>query len=164
LDFRHLILNFEFTMPQIIPYTDNHASAFKAINVEWLEKYNLLESHDIEMLDDPRSTIIAGGGVIYLAEDNDIVIGSAALIHEHHGVYELAKMTVVPAWRGKGISKLLLEKCLDTARTLQAKKVILFSNDQLQTAIALYLQYGFTHIPVTDSPFATANVKMELNL
>jgi len=151
-------------MPQIISYTDNHAPVFRAINLEWLEKYNLLESHDLQMLDDPRGTIIDGGGVIYLAEDNGTIIGSAALIHEHHGVYELAKMTVVPAWRGKGISKMLLEKCLDTARTLRAKKVVLFSNDQLQAAIALYQQYGFAHIPVTDSPFTTANVKMELNI
>lgn len=151
-------------MPQIIPYTDYHAAVFKAINIEWLEKYNLLESHDIQMLDDPRGTIIDRGGVIYLAEDNGVIIGSAALIDEHDGIYELAKMTVVPTWRGKGISKILLEQCLDTARTLKAKKVILFSNDQLQTALRLYEQYGFTHIPVTDSPFTTANVKMELSL
>jgi GNAT superfamily N-acetyltransferase len=151
-------------MPRIIPYTDNHASAFKAINLEWLEKYNLLESPDIQILDDPRGTIINPGGVIYLAEDHGAIIGSAALIYEHDGIYELAKMTVVPAWRGKGVSKMLLEKCLDSARSLQAKKVILFSNDQLQTAIALYMRYGFTNIPVTDSPFTTANVKMELHL
>jgi N-acetylglutamate synthase-like GNAT family acetyltransferase len=149
-------------MPHIIDYTDAHASDFKRINVEWLEKYNLLEDHDLQMLDDPRSTIINSGGVIYLAEDNGTIIGSAALIHEHDGIYELAKMTVVPAWRGKGVSKLLLEKCIDTARTLGAKKIALFSNDQLQTAIALYQQYGFKHIAVTDSPFTTANVKMEL--
>ena len=149
-------------MPHIIDYTDAHATDFKKINVEWLEKYNLLEDHDIQMLDDPRGTIINSGGVIYLAEDNGSIIGSAALIHEHDGIYELAKMTIVPAWRGKGISKLLLEKCIDTARTLGAKKIVLFSNDQLQTAIALYQQYGFKHIDVTDSPFTTANVKMEL--
>jgi putative acetyltransferase len=149
-------------MPHIIDYTDTYASDFKNINIEWLEKYNLLEDHDIQMLDDPRGTIINNGGVIYLAEDNGSIIGSAALIHEHDGIYELAKMTVVPAWRGKGISKLLLEKCIDTARTLGAKKIVLFSNDQLQTAIALYQQYGFKHIAVTDSPFTTANVKMEL--
>jgi len=151
-------------MPRIIPYSDIHASTFKDINVEWLEKYNLLESHDIQMLDDPRGTIIDRGGVIFLAEENGAIIGSAALILEHDGIYELAKMTVVPAWRGKGISKILLEKCLATARDLGAKKIILFSNDQLQTAISLYRQYGFAHIPVTNSPFTTANVKMELQL
>lgn len=151
-------------MPRIIPYSDNYAADFKAINITWLEQYHLLEDHDIQMLDDPRGAIITPGGAIFLAEDNGVIIGSAALIHEHDGVYELAKMTVIPAWRGKGISKMLLEKCLDTARALNAKKVELFSNDQLQTAIALYKQYGFVHIPVTDSPFVTANVKMELCL
>lgn len=149
-------------MPRIIDYTDSHATAFKNINLEWLEKYNLLEDHDLHMLDNPRTVILDPGGVIFLAEDNGTIIGSAALLHEHDGMYELAKMTVVPTWRGKGISKLLLEKCIDTARTLGAKKIILFSNDQLQSAIGLYQQYGFKHIAVTDSPFTTANIKMEL--
>jgi putative acetyltransferase len=149
-------------MPHIIDYTDTYAADFKNINVAWLEKYNLLEDHDLHMLDNPRAVIIDQGGAIFLAEDNGTIIGSAALLHEHDGIYELAKMTVVPTWRGKGISKLLLEKCIDTAQTLGAKKIILFSNDQLQTAIGLYQQYGFKHIAVTDSPFTTANIKMEL--
>lgn len=151
-------------MTEIIDYTDTYAADFKGINLEWLDKYHLTESHDLQMLEDPRGTIIAHGGVIYLAKSNDTIIGSAALIKEHDGIYELAKMTVIPAWRGKGISKLLIEKCLATARSLKAKKIILFSNDQLQAALALYTQYGFKHVDVTDSPFTTANVKMELSL
>jgi GNAT superfamily N-acetyltransferase len=82
----------------------------------------------------------------------------------HDGVYELVKMAVSPLHRGKGISKILMEYCLDKARELKAQKIILFSNSQLKTAIALYEKYGFRHVPVDDSPFVTADVKMELSL
>ena len=151
-------------MVRIIDYQDKHHEAFRKLNLEWLEKYNLAESHDLEVLDDPKSTILDRGGVIYMAEDNDQLVGSAALIKEEEGVYELAKMAVDPGWRGLGISKLLIEKCLDTARSLNAKKVTLYSNSQLQTALNLYKKYGFYHIPNENSPYVTADVRMELNL
>jgi hypothetical protein len=34
----------------------------------------------------------------------------------------------------------------------------------LQTALGLYEKFGFQHIEVLDSPFETADVKMELHL
>lgn len=151
-------------MVELIEYTDQYAPDFKRINLEWLSQYNLMEDRDLDMLNDPRQMILNKGGAIYLAKTNDTIIGSAALIDEHDGVYELAKMTVVPVWQGRGISKLLLEKCLSRAKELKAKKIILFSNHQLRTALELYLKYGFEHVEVTDSPFVTADVKMEMLL
>jgi len=151
-------------MIEIIEYADVYAGDFRQINQEWLELYNLMEDYDMAVLSNPRGTIIDGGGVIYLARAGEKIIGTAALIKEHDGVYELAKMGIIPEWRGKGISKLLIGQCLTRAKELGAKKIVLFSNDQLKTALALYERYGFRHIDVTDSPFVTANVKMELVL
>jgi putative acetyltransferase len=149
---------------EIIEYSDGHAGAFRELNLEWLEKYNLVESHDLEVINDPRGTILDRGGYIYLAKTKDGVVGSAALAKTGEAEYELAKMAVTVAWQGRGISKLLLEKCLDKAKQLGAKKITLFSNHQLKTAIGLYEKYGFRHIDVTDSPFETADIKMELVL
>ena len=151
-------------MIELIEYSDHYASDFKQINLEWLEKYGLAEEPDFLMLNDPLGKIIEPGGAVYLARIENNIVGSAALIHEHDGIFELAKMTVVPAWQGKGISKLLLEKCLDKARELKARKIILFSNSQLHAALQLYLKYGFKHVKVMNSPFVTADVKMELEL
>ena len=151
-------------MIEIIPYSDEHAATFRALNLEWLDKYNLTESHDLLILNDPKGTIIDNGGAIYLAKSGNEIIGSAAIINEEHGVYELAKMTVAPAFRGQGISKLLIEKCLEQAKSLHAKKILLFSNSQLRSAISLYEKYGFKHVDVSDAPFVTADIKMELSL
>src|SRR5206468_1959268 len=105
---------------------------------EWLDGYNLTESHDLMVLDDPQGTILEQGGVIYLARAGEEIVGSAALMKEHEGIYELAKMAVTKKWQGKGISKLLIETCLAKAKEMKANKITLFSNHQLQTAIHLY--------------------------
>jgi len=149
---------------EIIEYSDEFADKFRKLNLEWLDGYHLTESHDLMVLDDPRGTIIERGGAIFLARAGNEIVGSAALMKDHEGIFELAKMGVTKEWRGKGISKLLMEKCLSKAKEINAKKISLFSNHQLTTAIRLYEKYGFKHIPVTDSPFSTADVKMELVL
>lgn len=183
-------------MIHIIEFDEQYTADFRRLNLEWLEKYELLESHDLVVLDDPRGNVLERGGFIYLALSTPEppsaqaspssptsqtvpgspasqaspgqlspagqIIGTAALIHEHDDVYELAKMSVDPAFRGRGISKLLIGQCLQKAREIGASKLTLWSNSQLQTAIQLYTQYGFQHVPVVDSPFVTADVKMEL--
>lgn len=149
---------------KIIEYNDQHHNAFRTLNLEWLNKYNLAEDHDMMVLNDPKGTILDNGGYIWLASDGDEIVGSSALIKEHEGVYELAKMSVTPKYQGKGISKMLIEVCLNKAKELGASKLTLFSNDQLKTALHLYERYGFRHVEVVGSPFETANVKMELAL
>ena len=151
-------------MITLIAYENKYQPDFKRLNLEWLDKYNLTESHDLEILYDPQGTVIERGGCIFLAMDGEKVIGTAGLWKENEKEYELVKMGVDKAYRGQGISKILLEKCLDEAKRLRAAKIFLFSNSQLQTALRLYEKYGFRHIAVTDAPFLTADVKMELSL
>jgi len=151
-------------MIEIIDYSDRYAINFKDLNLEWLNKYNLAESHDLQIINDPRKTILDGGGFIYLAKEGEKIIGTAGLANDGNGVYELVKMTVAPAFQARGISKMLLERCLSKARELGARKIFLYSNSQLLPAIALYKKYGFAHIDASNSPLLTADVKMELSL
>lgn len=148
----------------IIKYTDSYQPVFRALNLEWLDHYNLREPADMEVLDDPKTMVIDKGGHIWLAIADGKIIGSAALIKEGDTTYELAKMAVTEEWRGKGISRLLIDTCLIKARAIGATKLTLYSNHQLKTAISLYEKYGFRHIAVHDSPFATADIMMELAL
>ena len=146
----------------IISYEKKYQPDFKRLNLEYLDKYHLTETHDLEILDHPEEKVIAGGGCIFLALDGEKVVGSAGLAKDKEGIFELVKMAVDPVWRGRGISKLLLERCLEEAKKLKAEKIFLFSNSQLLIAIKLYEKYGFRHVKVSDSPFLTADVKMEL--
>jgi putative acetyltransferase len=148
----------------LIDYETRYHGEFKRLNLEWLERFHLLESHDLELLDHPVKLITSRGGFVFLARVDEAIVGTAGLLKLSDGEYELVKMSVAPDFRGKGISKLLLEKCIGKARELGARKLVLFSNSQLAAAIHLYLKYGFCHVPVLGAPFVTADVKMELEL
>ena len=149
---------------EIISYESKYQSDFKRLNLYWLENYHLTEQHDLDILDDPEEKIITPGGCIFLAMNNGKIIGTAGLAKEHEGVYELVKMAVDPAYHGQGIGRVLLERCIEEARKLNAKKIYLFSNSQLTVALKMYAKYGFRHVEVTDSPMLTADIKMELSL
>ena len=56
-------------MIELVPYDNKYKSDFKQLNIVWLDKYGLTESHDLEVLDDPEGTVIARGGLIFLAKD-----------------------------------------------------------------------------------------------
>jgi len=151
-------------MVSIVPYQEKYLPDFKRLNLEWLEKYKLTEQYDLDILNDPKGSIINKGGCIFIALDNDVVVGTAGLSKRNDVEYELVKMAVDPVSRGIGIGKLLLTHCIDTAKKLKAEKLILFSNSQLQTALTLYNRFGFVHVEVTDTEMLTADVRMELNL
>ena len=152
------------TSIEIIPYEAVYQPVFKALNLEWLERYNLLEQIDVDMLNDPEKYILAEGGYIYLARINHEIVGTAGLVREHNDTCELVKMCVHPDHRAKGISKLLIEACISKAKELEAQRIVLFSNHQLQAAQELYKQYGFTYVTLEDSYFVTADIKMELKI
>jgi GNAT superfamily N-acetyltransferase len=151
-------------MVTIALFEEKYAAAFKALNLVWLEQYNLTEEADLQMLNHPQEVIIDKGGIIFLALLNDEVVGTAALIKEHNGVYELAKMSVAPQHQGMGISRQLLQACLQQAKQWQATEVQLYSNSQLKAALGLYESMGFTYMPLENSPFVTADIKMQLLL
>jgi hypothetical protein len=62
-------------MVEIIEYNEEHHADFRKLNLEWLEKYDLVESHDLMVLDDPRGTILNKGGFIWLAKEGNEIIG-----------------------------------------------------------------------------------------
>ena len=148
---------------EIIGYDEKFHADFKRMNLDYLDKYDLTESHDMIILDNPEEIVIERGGFIWLAKAGDEIVGTVGIMPEGHGIFELIKMCVAESWRGRGISKLLMETCLQKVKELGGEKLFLFSNHQLQTALKLYTKYGFKNIEVTDSPFETADVKMELD-
>lgn len=151
-------------MAVIIDYEDKYIKEFQRLNLEWLEKFNLTESHDLEILNHPVENVIDRGGFIFLLLEGNSVIGTAGIFKINDEEYELIKMAVAPEYRGKKFGDMLLKKCIDKAKEMKASKMTLFSNSNLQTAIRLYEKFGFKHVEVVDAPFTTADIKMELNL
>ena len=115
-------------MIEIISYDAKYQSDFKRLNLDYLDKYNLTESHDMIILDNPAEIVLGRGGFIWLAKAGDEIVGTVGVMPEGHGIFELIKMCVAESWRGRGISKLLLETCLQKVKELGGEKLILFSN------------------------------------
>jgi N-acetylglutamate synthase-like GNAT family acetyltransferase len=145
----------------IIEFDESLSPYFKKLNMDWLKKYFYVEPVDEQLLGNPKQYIINGGGCIFFAKVDNEIVGTAALIKIKDKEYELGKMAVDERHQGKKIGNRLLEICLQKAKELGAKKIILFSNTILKPAIHLYQKFGFTEVPVGNSEYKRSNIKME---
>jgi len=148
---------------KIIEATAEHYAAFKAINVQWIKQYFIMEEADYIALDNPKTYIIDKGGHILMALLNEKPVGTAALIKMDDPDYdfELAKMGVLPEAHGKGLGNLLMQAVINKAKSLKAKKLYLESNRILTPAIYLYKKYGFVEVFDRKSPYKRSDILME---
>src|SRR5438045_2910635 len=127
-------------------YNREYAKDFKRLNLEWIEKYFVVEEHDLEQLSNPEENIIDKGGEILFAICEEEVAGVCALINTGEYEFELAKMAVSPRFRGKQIGNKLGKYAIETAKLSGAKRIWLESNRILTPAINLYMKLGFKEV------------------
>lgn len=149
---------------EIIKFSDEYSKYFTDLNMAWLQKYFVVEPIDHEILFNPKKYILDQGGFIFFAKVNKQIVGTFALIRINKTVYELAKMAVEERFQGKKIGNKLLEFCIEEGKRLKADKIILFSNKQLEPAIHLYKKFGFKEVPLGNTEYQRANIKMEVNI
>lgn len=149
----------------IVPYRPDHAPAWRSLNQSWLTAGGyVLEAKDQLVLGDPDGAILSKGGHIFIAERDGQPVGCCSLMAMPDGGFEVGKMAVDASALGLGIGRRLLEACEDAARTAGAPRLYLETNSAQTHAIALYLRYGFLHLPARPSPYARCNVWMEKRL
>lgn len=146
----------------ILDYAPEFAKDFKRLNIEWIEKYFIVEEHDLEQLNNPEEYIISKGGYILFAQYNNQIVGVCALVKTSDKSFELAKMAVSADVQGKQIGTTLGIAVLAKAKAEGANHVWLESNRKLAPAIHLYRKLGFEEIPMADTPYARADIKMEV--
>lgn len=134
------------TGPTIRAFDDRLAEAFYRINAEWIEETFGLEDNDITLLSNPRELIIDKGGVVLFAETPDLgVVGTCALMRMEDGWFELTKMAVLKAARGRKVGEYLLDKALERAKAMGVERLYLLTNTKCAAAIHLYEKLGFEH-------------------
>lgn len=127
-------------------YSDDLAEAFYRINAQWVQAMFTLEENDIQLLTRPRELIIERGGEIFFVETPDAgIVGTCALIRMEEGVFELTKMGVSEAARGRKAGEFLLAATLDRARAMKMDTLYLLTNRKCAAAIHLYEKLGFEH-------------------
>jgi len=148
----------------ILNYTPEHQPYFEQFNRNWIEKYFWLEDIDRYVLQNPQEAILDKGGCILMASFEGKIAGTVALKKINDQVYEFTKMAVDDAFRRRGIAEALSYAALEKAKSLGARKVILYSQTGLVPAITLYKKLGFREVPLEKGIYARSDIKMEFDL
>ena len=138
-----------------VPFESQYAKDFKALNIEWLQTFFVVEPYDDLVLSNPVEQIIAPGGAIFMLQLNKIIIGTFAFIKKENGVYEFSKMAVRPSERGKGYGNKIVQFVIHYAKqqhcasSTKKKKKLAQVVQSLHRTILLNLQvsvlwYGIT--------------------
>lgn len=134
---------------------------------------------------DPFIARLVRDGGMFIAEDEDVIIAAVGIDHDlghdygslswqvdvpEDEVAVIHLLTVAPAWRGGGVSRVLLRTCLDEARARGMRTARLDATSNNAPAIALYesegfkrIGYGVQEVGPDDNPFVSF-VVMELVL
>jgi len=147
--------------------TPADAAAFQTLNEEWISGIFTMEESDRKTLDDPFGAVVDRGGDVLIVRDGEEIVGCVAIVPGRDGAFELSKMAVTPAARGRGLGRRLVQAAVDRARELGAVTVFLGSSTKLPNAVHLYEAAGFQHVPAEQiqlAPYARADVFMELVL
>mgnify|MGYP003883077053 CR=1 FL=1 len=158
----------QMTRIDILPWDASLRDNFKALNLEWLDRYfdGELTAYDREALDNPEGYYLARGGYIWFALNGEQVIGTVALARHSESRYEISKMGVEHDVQGLGVGRQLILTALDKAREQGASEVFLETASKLGRAMRLYQNIGFREIPHPDgqSVYPRSDVYMQLTL
>lgn len=135
---------------EIVEFSDDLAGDFRRINAEWIGAMYAMEATDHDVLDNPRARIVDRGGVILFVRAGDMgIVGACALMPAGDGVFELTKMGVSAAARGKKAGEFLLAGVIARAEAMAAagslSGLFLLTNRKSAAAIHLYEKLGFSH-------------------
>ncbi len=133
-------------MLSLVAFTDDLAADFHRINAEWIEAMFVMEPTDRDVLENPRARIIdTGGAILFVRDENDGIIGTCALKKTGDAAFELTKMGVTDAARGKKAGEFLLAHVIAQAKDMGARELYLLTSRKCEAAVHLYEKLGFVH-------------------
>lgn len=130
--------------PRIRPFRPEDVPEIRALVEEVLAEFGL--GLDRDDLDDPEASYRAGGGEVWVVEDEaGRLVGTGALWPDPQDPTraEIRRMYLRPAARGHGLGRRLLRLALDRARTAGRHRVELETTAVMEAARALYRSEGF---------------------
>src|ERR1700761_8191473 len=101
---------------QIVDFRPELAGAFKALNEACITTLFALEPKGEVVLGVPEGQVIAKGGRVLFALDGAAAVGCCALMALPAGGFELAKMAVADAYKGRGLGRALMAAAVERAK------------------------------------------------
>ena len=127
----------------IVPFDPAHTDGFRSLVADTLPEFGFEMDPAFDSdLDEPTRTYTA----LWVAVEDEEVVGSVALRDLGDGVLELKRMYLRPSCRGRGIGKRLLGVALDYARTHDAVAGRRDTSEQRVAAQRLYEAHGFERV------------------
>jgi putative acetyltransferase len=127
-----------------VPFGPGHADGFRSLVADTLREFGFELDAELDRdLDDPAATYAA----LWVAVEDDEVVGSVALRELGEGAVELKRMYLRPDQRGRGLGRNLLTLALDWARTNDVDVIRLDTSERMVAAQRLYEAYGFVRVP-----------------
>ena len=100
-------------------------------------------------------------GRLYLAKYKDDIVGVGCLKRQGRGIGEIKRMYVRPAYRRKGIGKVILDQLIKDARAIGYTRLWLDSPQESTSAHNMFQSNGFQFIePYTGSEGAQASAEL----
>jgi putative acetyltransferase len=150
---------------EIVDWRPEYRVHFERLNLEWIERYFVVEEEDRKVFGDPETAIVQPGGQIFFVVDEAGVRGTCAVIRHDGDTYELAKMAVAEDARGRGYGDRLMEAAIGFARGAGGRRLMLVSNTRLGPALTLYRKHGFRDVPLDPANgYSRADIQLELPL
>ena len=127
------------------PASDADSENIKSVVFSVLADYGLKPDPDgtDKDLDAIEKSYHLNNGFFGVVETGNLIIATLGLHRVDDETCELRKMYLLPAFRGKGIGKFILEFALQKAKELGYKRITLETASALKEAIGLYKKYGF---------------------
>jgi putative acetyltransferase len=113
-------------------------------------------------LDHLSQAYVGDRALYYVVTHDNQVIGGAGIAPfpcEHEQLCELQKMYLLPAFRGQGMGRSLMQRLLGAATAYQYRGCYLETFDAMHSAINLYQKSGFERLtkPLGDSGHNSCN-------
>ena len=120
--------------------------------------FNLSFQHFDEELKNLPGAYAPRSGRLLLAHHQGQAAGCVALRQLDCQICEMKRLYVRPAYRGKGVGRILVDRIIGEARTIGYERMRLDTiESSMQDAIALYRRRGFREIaPYRSNPIAGA--------
>jgi GNAT superfamily N-acetyltransferase len=145
----------------IVPFEPEHAAGFAVLVADTLREFGFERDAELDPdLDDPAVTYAA----LWIALAGGSIVGSVALRDLGGEAYELKRMYLASACRGRGVGKRLLATALDWARAHGVRVVRLDTTERMVAARHLYESAGFVRVPGESSRQGQQRLLYELRV
>jgi GNAT superfamily N-acetyltransferase len=112
--------------------------------VQYAREYGLDTTFEPYVAKPLADFLLAGNGPLWIAENDERMLGSIAVIDDAHGTGQLRWFLLVPEARGLGLGRRMLEEAIGYCRTRGMRHMFLWTFADLTDALRLYQRAGFS--------------------